>query len=72
MLQTQSIKQATLVLLFCVFSLSACSKKNETTENSSATTPTSATQQSAEKPVLDERYKALYAKSKGNVTKALA
>ena len=72
MLQTQSIKQATLVLLFCVFSLSACSKKNETTANSSATTPTSATQQSAEKPVLDERYKALYAKSKENVTKALA
>ena len=70
--QTNYLKQTTLVLLLCVFSLTACSNKDKTAENNAATNATNTTQQSTTKPELDKRYAALYAKSKETIEAALA
>ena len=72
MLQTNYLKQTTLVLLLCVFSLTACSNNNKTDANNSSTKSTSTTQAATKKPELDKRYEALYAKSKETIEAALA
>ena len=72
MFQTQSIKLTSLILLLCIFSLSACSKKIDSSENNSAAQSTNSTQKADKKPELGQNYQALYAKAKENVANALA
>ena len=64
------LKQTTLVLFLCLFSLSACTKKDTTAGNNSAAT--NETQQVQTKPEADKSFDAYYAKSKEMVTNALA
>ena len=72
MFQTQTIKHTFLILLFCVFSLSACTKKDVNPINNSTSEAANSTQQADIKPKLGKNYDALYAKAKENVAKALA
>ncbi len=72
MLPAHKLIQTTVVLFLCLFSLSACSNKDETTKNNSTSKSKNETQQAQTKHELDERYEALYAKSKETVANALA
>ncbi len=72
MFSTQAIKHTSLVILLCLFTLTACSKKEVSTENNSATETSKTTQTKDKKPELGRNYDALYAKAKENIARALA